>query len=413
MLNRKKEGIMKKSLFLFLLLATVVGGIIFQSCKDNEAIIEPQLSDEGIVVESISSNSLKSVGCIDPGNPVYSKVNAQQTINWGSKNNPFSKTVSIVFYNTETHFILEVMSTNGWANLVIDGISSWTDCPVAAYTWGVYQKELPIDWAAGDAFNLTLQVVGHGPQAKFNVSYELIGLCGTTFGTMTDIEGKTYETVVIGELEWMRENLGTMTFNNGEAIPTGFSAEDWVNYTATGPAVELYWQLEYGPLIPELREELHQKYGALYNFNAVVDPRGLCPTGWRVSTEQDWNNLISYVTNLNNFEVGNQLKSCRQENSPLGGECATTEHPYWVDVDHVNYGIDAYGFSAIPGGWRNELGGYGNLGIQSSYWTSTPALYQALPRGYAYGMNSDISNIFKFDEIIEIAQSVRCVRDKN
>ncbi len=407
---------MKKHLFSQFL-AIVFCGIIFQSCQVDETSIINQPIDEGIIKTSSYLNNLKSVGCIDPTNPIYTKVTAEQTIEWGNKHNPFTKTVSIVFYNTETHFIIEVMSTNGWSNLIIDGATAWNKGPVAENIWGVFQTELPLNWSAGDAMNFNLKVVGHGPQAKFEINYELIGLCSTNFGTMTDIEGNVYETVEIGELEWMRENLGTMTFNNGELIPTGFSAEEWINYSGTGPAVEIFWAIEFGPIDYEAREKIHEDYGALYNFMAASDPRGLCPTGWRVATKQDWQQLLSYVENINNFEVGNQLKSCRQQNSPLGGECATMEDPYWEDYDQTNYGLDLYGFSAIPGGHRNQIGGFGNIRVEAHYWTSTPDLY-APPdypngAGFAFGMRTNQSDVYMFGEVIERAHSVRCVRDKN
>ena len=390
------------------LMALLMGGLILNSCQSDKMLPEPQVQDESIALVNTVIHSLKSGGCIDPTNPVYFKETAEQDITWGSKKNPFIKTVKIVYYNTLQDFVFEVMSTNGWSDLIIDGNSVWVDGPVAANTWGVYQMPLPEGWSAGDAMEFTIKVAGHGPQARYDLTYELIGLCSSGYGTVTDNAGNTYETVVIDQLEWMRVNLRTLTFNNGDPIPNYLTDEEWI--ANTGPACGIYNHLWVEGIDDD--EGILASYGALYNFQAVVDPRGICPDGWRMPTKQDWLGLIAYVESTNNVGVGNQLKSCRQQDSPLGGECNTTEHPYWLNWDNINYGTDAYGFSAIPGGTRNQIGGYGNLGYEAHYWSSDPQLTQEDPRGYAFGMRADNPDIYMFDEVQKRAMSVRCVRDK-
>jgi uncharacterized protein (TIGR02145 family) len=57
-------------------------------------------------------------------------------------------------------------------------------------------------------------------------------------------------------------------------------------------------------------------YGALYNWYAVTNPIGLCPAGWRVPDQDDWQYLTEYVGE----QMGNKLKSRRQVGSPFGGE---------------------------------------------------------------------------------------------
>ena len=69
---------------------------------------------------------------------------------------------------------------------------------------------------------------------------------------------------------------------------------------------------------------------------------------------------------------GNELKSCRQVNSPLSGGCNTNEHPRW-DEDPWNgfFGTDDYGFSCLPGGYRHFVAAYEYLGSSGYWWTST------------------------------------------
>jgi len=125
--------------------------------------------------ESVDCNA----DCIEIGSDDYFEKDNEQTVNWGGPNNDkFSKTIDINYYNTETEFVLKVKSTNGWSDLVIDDVSSWTDGPVEADEWGTYSFPLEEGWQACDIIDFRLQVTGNGPQAVFDVSYSLIGVCG-------------------------------------------------------------------------------------------------------------------------------------------------------------------------------------------------------------------------------------------
>ena len=103
--------------------------------------------------------------------------------------------------------------------------------------------------------------------------------------TVTDIEGNVYATVIVGEQEWMAENLRTTRYNNGAQIEfPGDDFAEWLNNT-TG-AYAWYNNDE---------ATFKNTYGALYNFPAVNNGN-LCPAGWRVPSVDDWNTLVSYLT---------------------------------------------------------------------------------------------------------------------
>jgi len=70
---------------------------------------------------------------------------------------------------------------------------------------------------------------------------------------------------------------------NGDFIPTGIPDSAW-SQTTIG-AYALYHN----------KPENDTIYGKLYNFYAEADPRGLCPTGWRLATDSDWNKLVKYL----------------------------------------------------------------------------------------------------------------------
>lgn len=211
--------------------------------------------------------------------------------------------------------------------------------------------------------------------------------------TVIDIDGNQYNTVLIGTQCWMKENLKTTTFRDGTSIPNITGTNAWYLNT-TGAYVwydnDISWK---------------DKYGTLYNWYATVNPNGLCPTGWHVPTYEEWTNLTDYIGGLNSPH-GDELKSCRQVNSPQGGGCETSEHPRW-EQHNTYYGTDDYGFSGLPGGARMISGGYLYLGNKGYWWTSTDIYSYAW---YRY-LNYDSDAVHGGYYSRRFGYSVRCLRD--
>ncbi|MBI9038610.1 MAG: fibrobacter succinogenes major paralogous domain-containing protein [Bacteroidales bacterium] len=212
--------------------------------------------------------------------------------------------------------------------------------------------------------------------------------------TVTDIDGNTYNTVQIGVQCWMKENLKTTTYQNGTSIQNVTNAGSWNNLT-TGAYVwydnDITWK---------------NLYGALYNWYAVDDPNGLCPTGWHVPTNDEWTALTDFIGGTWTPH-GNELKSCRQVNSPLGEGCNTTEHPRWNEYN-TDFGTDDYGFSGLPGGGRCYNSYFDDLGNFGTWWSSTEHLsnhawYSNLNHSYGYVYSNHSYMYYGF--------SVRCLRD--
>ena len=190
-------------------------------------------------------------------------------------------------------------------------------------------------------------------------------VCGVS--TVTDIDGNVYNTLHMGGQCWMKENLKTTTYKNGTPIPNVTDATAWTNLT-TGAYVwydnDINWK---------------DNYGGLYNWFAVINTNGLCPTGWHVPSDDELAQLFDYVVAQgfpNQWEnpngTGNALKSCRQVNSPLGGDCNTSSHPRWAeDIYFSNHGFDEFGFSALPGGRRHNGGSFNFIGYIGKWWSST------------------------------------------
>lgn len=146
-------------------------------------------------------------------------------------------------------------------------------------------------------------------------------------GTVTDYDENVYNTVLIGDQCWMQSNLQTTHYDNGDPIITRLSNDYWMNTTSGAYAIYPHSQVEG----INSDAEMVAAYGNLYNWYAVNDERRLCPEGWRVPSFDDWNQLRNFISG-GWQQGGHQLKSCRQKNSPLGGDCDTNEHPRWDEI---------------------------------------------------------------------------------
>lgn len=211
--------------------------------------------------------------------------------------------------------------------------------------------------------------------------------------TVSDFDGNVYNTVLIGNQCWMKENLKTTSYRNGMPIPNVTDYAAWSELVTGAYAWhenDISWK---------------DSYGALYNWYSTVDVNGLCPTGWHVPTHEEWNGLAIAIGG-----DGDMLKSCRQINTPLGGSCNTNEHPRWEeDINSDHYGTDDFGFTAFPGSTRYYTGSFYVLGYYGYWWTSTSSSwYDAWSRAldYHFGYLNKYSNSSKRNGF-----SVRCMRD--
>lgn len=157
---------------------------------------------------------------------------------------------------------------------------------------------------------------------------------------ISDIDGNEYKTVEIGSQIWMKENLKTTTFFDGTKIPDISNNGEWANMLTPG-----YCWYNNNP------STYKEAYGALYNWYAINTGK-LCPTGWHVSSEAEWVTLTTYV---GEYVAANKLKE------------SGTEH--WTSPN--TEATDEYGFTALPGGFRDFSNGqFKDLGGVGYFWTS-------------------------------------------
>jgi uncharacterized protein (TIGR02145 family) len=192
-------------------------------------------------------------------------------------------------------------------------------------------------------------------------------------GVLTDgRDGTKYKTTVIGGKRWMAENLNYQT-----------SSGSWYYKNDNS---------KYG------------KYGRLYDWNTA---RMACPTGWRLPTRNEWNNLGT--------AVGGKMKTTN--NKKYGTLYYYKDAAKKLKARNGWNGIDSYGFSALSSGVRGLNGKFVGNGILLKFavwWTETTVEQDSssvylnmifdgnlLSEGISFN-----KNIYK-----EIAYSVRCVTD--
>ncbi|GBU25620.1 hypothetical protein R83H12_02274 [Fibrobacteria bacterium R8-3-H12] len=193
---------------------------------------------------------------------------------------------------------------------------------------------------------------------------------------------QTYRTVSIGGKVWMAENLnynasGSKCYNNQDSYCAQYG--------------RLYnWATAMG--IPSSYNNNS------YNPSDSVKYRGVCPQGWHLPNDADWDALYRYADNTSGTSI--------RYSSPNAGWYLKATSGWNEDGD----GEDMYGFSALPGGNGNSSGRFSDAGLRGYWWAASEnigntAYHRRMyyNENYAYYSNDYKSSLF----------SVRCVQDNS
>ncbi len=208
---------------------------------------------------------------------------------------------------------------------------------------------------------------------------------------LTDIDGNVYTTVIIGDQEWMAENLKTTKYKNGTSIDLVTDNTAWENNTTSAFSWYGHDEAQYA-----------QTFGALYNWQAVSTGM-LCPDGWHVPSDEEWK-ILEMELGMSQAMANELNYRGTNEGSKLAGSAFL-----WIDGNLENNSeFGTSGFSALPGGYRAHNGLFNIVDEYGTWWTASE--FDNLDAWYR-GIYYQSTNVVRNFASKRSGNSVRCVRD--
>jgi len=185
------------------------------------------------------------------------------------------------------------------------------------------------------------------------------------------------EEITIGNQVWKTKNLNVDKFRNGDPIPEAKTEEEWLSAEEKGQPAWCYYDND-----PANGE----KYGKLYNWHAVNDPRGLAPAGYHIPSEEEWTTLTEFLGGKE--MAGKKMKSTQG----------------WFENDNAT---NESGFSALPTGYRSNLIDFNDIN-EFGYWWTRGEKIDSWGRSLSYYDGTVIKvNPFQYGGGL----AVRCLKD--
>lgn len=424
---------MKYKNFIFLLLSMVSILTITNSCrKDEIEVTAPELIT--FEVNKITNISVNSGGEIK-NKGKYEII--RQGICWSTKPNPtiaddkikddsdsdtFSLEITGLMPNTKyylrayaTNYIetgygneiefqttgeKPVLSTNPITAKTINSIqcggnisSAGGDIIVArGVCWGENPEPLITDNKTDDGYStgqFTSLVTNLKSNTKYYIRAYATNNVGTTYGDIQsftlwlnvqdepikDMDGNTYHTIKIGDQVWMQENLRVTKFQNGTNLKQLSNQSDWTEKSSFG----YYTNVD------------NASFGYVYNGYTISGNENICPSGWHVPTESEWNKLIDYLGG----------------SSIAGGKMKESSGQYWIAP---NLGADNIsGFTALPNGYVGSDGASHDKLQDASFMVATFDS-SGNPKFATIENNSSSISIYGTSAKVSGA-SIRCIKD--
>lgn len=238
--------------------------------------------------------------------------------------------------------------------------------------------------------------------------------------SVTDYDGNVYRVMQIGHQCWLAENMrcthspitGTYIVNN--------TTNQFETYT--GKLAKWYNN--------DSANAVSKGYGLLYNWNSAVDiysgaelgvnassssafladlsgnHRGICPKGWHIPTNMEWETLADTVSYYSEYvcggEIGKALASA--EGWSLFTSTSNACAPGNQSVNPNN----ATGFSGIPVGYFEGYNGFTANSSKTHFWSTTEGGSMS---AYNARLQYDNSKLYRATDTKIYGFSVRCIRN--
>ena len=204
-------------------------------------------------------------------------------------------------------------------------------------------------------------------------------------GDPIEYQGYDYETVQIEEQCWFAENLRVTSYRNGEGVDSYQDPANWASASNGGMCT-------YGN-----SSSNDGVFGLLYNWYAVDDARGLCPSGWSVPTDGEWMTMEMSLGMSEAEANGTWWRGTNQ------GSQMKLDYGWSIGGN----GTNSSGFSGLPGGYRESNGNFSGAGYDGNWWSSSSDGANAWHRFLfwdAEAVNRGVHNHRR-------GVSVRCIKD--
>jgi uncharacterized protein (TIGR02145 family) len=251
----------------------------------------------------------------------------------------------------------------------------------------------------------TLIIFSEGIFAQFNSKL--------AYGSVKDIDNNTYKTIQIGRQIWMAENLRTTKYSDGSNIPIVTDIMEWENNENNGNPLQQPMMCWYDN---DQTKYTTNKFGALYNWYAINPStngnKNVCPTGWHVPNDAEWDDLIMFLDPLYKPTASPYVDQI----TTAGRKMKSTGTQYWLSPNKG--ATNSSGFSGLPGGNRNPDGQFYDIGQLGEWWSSTE--YKREDLGIPGVRNNDMAlsrylanendEVYRTDYAMSCGLSVRCIR---
>ena len=242
-----------------------------------------------------------------------------------------------------------------------------------------------IDGTGTETF--TSLMTGLIPGTLYYIRAYAINSDGIAYGTLqefstkiADIDGNIYNTVSINDKIWIVENLKTTRYNDGTTIPLVTDNAAWSTLATPGYCYYNNDDITY-----------KSTYGGLYNWFAVSTGK-LCPIDWHVPSDAEWTDFTDFMAG--EIVAGGRLKEIGTAHWLTPNTGATNEK----------------GFTALPGGSRDNNGNFNNIGQDGNWWSSSE---NDANSSWYRNVNYNVSSIDRNYYSKANGLSVRCIKSHN
>ncbi|MCX6301008.1 MAG: DUF1566 domain-containing protein [Bacteroidia bacterium] len=300
-------------------------------------------------------------------------------------NPPLATTTAATLITNTTTTLNGTVNANGQNTIV-----SFEYGLTISYGQFITATQSPVSGTSNTTVNSNITGLTEGTTYHFRVKAESAG--GTVYGNdvtlttstsgviVSDYDGNIYNVVTIGTQHWMKENLRTTHYNNGNVIPEITSGSTWASLFS---GALCYYNND--------AVSFNDTYGPLYNWYTTTDVRKVCPAGWHVPTDAEWTTLTTY----------------------LGGESVASSKLREIGTSHwqnPNTGAtNETGFTALPGGYCDDNGVFSHIGANGHWWSSNESNADIAWYRYMYYYGSDV---VRYYDSKRYGFSIRCLQDE-